>query len=164
MDDGGRARTWYGMIATALGIGTVSKMPGTLASAAAMAVFLLTGWNNILLIISIAIIGTIASGRYAAAVSREDPGEVVIDEIAGYLTAVLGFGRDFAVVGFFLFRIVDILKPFPVRQMERLPGGIGIMADDIAGGVMVNLLLRAMEWLFFEGGLERVSIFLGIGA
>jgi phosphatidylglycerophosphatase A len=152
------------MIATVLGIGTFSVMPGTLGTAAAMAVFLLTGWNNILLIVSVTVIGTIAAGRYAHATSSADPGEVVIDEVAGFFVSVWGLGRNFAIVGFFLFRIIDIVKPFPVRQMERLPGGIGIMADDICGGVMVNILLRAMEWLFFAGGMETVYKFLGIGA
>ena len=152
------------MVATVLGIGTFSAMPGTLGTAAATAVFLLTGWNNILLIITVTVVGTIAAGRYAYATSSDDPGEVVIDEVAGFFVSVWGLGRNFAIVGFFLFRIIDIVKPFPVRQMERLPGGIGIMADDICGGVMVNILLRAMEWLFFAGGAETVYKFLGIGA
>jgi phosphatidylglycerophosphatase A len=151
------------MTATVLGIGTFSRMPGTLGSAAALLFFQLTGYNSIPLIIAIAVIGTIAADRYARAVSRDDPGEVVIDEVAGFFISVWGLGRNFGLVGFFLFRIVDIVKPFPVRQMERLPGGIGIMADDICGGIMVNLILRALEWLFLLGGLEEVYRFFGNG-
>jgi phosphatidylglycerophosphatase A len=157
-------RSWYGIVSTVFGIGTFSGMPGTLGTAAAMAAFLLTGYNSVLLIIFVAVVGTIAAGKYASATSKDDPGEVVIDEVAGYFVSVWGFGKDFAIVGFFLFRIVDIVKPFPVRQLERLPGGVGIMADDLCGGVMVNLLLRALRWLFFGGGLESVFRFIGLGA
>jgi len=138
-------------------------MPGTLGSAAALLFFLLTGYNSIPLIIIIAVTGAIAADKYARAVSRDDPGEVVIDEVAGFFVSLWGLGRDFAIVGFFLFRIVDIVKPFPVRQMEKLPGGIGIMADDICGGIMVNLILRALGWLFFADGLETAFRFFGVG-
>ena len=92
---------------------------------------------------------------------REDPPEVVIDEVAGCWIACCGFEPTYAIVGLFLFRIIDITKPFPVREMERLPGGIGIMADDIAGGIMANLLLRAMTWLFFGGGMETILGLVG---
>ena len=155
-------RTWYGMTATVMGVGTLSKMPGTLGTAVALLVFLLTGYDSIPLIILIVLAGTAAAGKYACAVSRDDPSEVVIDEVAGFFVSVWGLGRNFGIVGFFLFRIVDIVKPFPVRQMEKLPGGIGIMADDVCGGVMVNLILRALEWLFFAGGLETTLKFFGI--
>ena len=154
---------WYGMIATVMGIGTFSRMPGTLGSAAAFLIFQLTGYNSIPLIVLLAITGAVAADKYARAVSGDDPSEVVIDEFVGFFVSVWGLGREFAVAGFFLFRIVDIVKPFPVRQMEKLPGGIGIMADDICAGVMVNLMLRVLQWLFFAGGLETVFAFFGIG-
>jgi phosphatidylglycerophosphatase A len=63
-----------------------------------------------------------------------------------------------------MFRVVDIIKPFPVRNMEKLPGGFGIMADDVCGGIMVNALLRALEWLFFNGGFAAVFKFFGMEA
>ena len=162
--DKAHVRAWYGMIATMMGVGTFSKMPGTLGTAVALVIFLLTGYNSIPLIIAITVIGTFTSDKYARAVSREDPREAVIDEVAGFYVSVWGLGRDFAIVGFFLFRVFDILKPFPVRQMERLPGGVGIMADDVCAGVMTNLILRALEWLFFAGGLETAFRFFGIGS
>jgi phosphatidylglycerophosphatase A len=155
--------TWYGMISTLFGLGTFSAMPGTLGTAAAVAFFLLTGLNDILLILAIVIIGTIAAHKYSKATASDDPGEVVIDEVAGFFTSVWGLERNFAIAGFFLFRIIDIVKPFPVRQMEKLPGGAGIMADDICGGIMVNLMLRAMAWVFFSGGFEVIFKFFGIG-
>ncbi|MDR1651509.1 MAG: phosphatidylglycerophosphatase A [Synergistaceae bacterium] len=149
--------TWYSITATAGGIGYFSKMPGTLGTLAALAVFIIMGRVDPYLLAAVVIIGTYAADRYSKSIASEDPGEVVIDEVAGFWVSMLGFDRSFAVIGFFLFRIVDILKPFPVRNMERLPGGIGIMADDLCGGIMVNILLRALSWFFFSGGWNILS-------
>ncbi len=82
---------------------------------------------------------------------RQDPGEVVVDEVAGVMVTLLlapagGFGWMF--FAFLLFRAFDIVKPFPIRHFERLPGGIGIMADDLMAGVYANLALRGSIWLF----------------
>ena len=154
-------KTWYGMISTLGTLGRFSKMPGTLGSMAACVVWKAFGGLPIWAIASVAVIGTIAADKYEKAVEREDPPEVVIDEVAGCWIACCGFEPTYAIVGLFLFRIIDITKPFPVREMERLPGGIGIMADDIAGGIMANLLLRAMTWLFFGGGMETILGLVG---
>jgi phosphatidylglycerophosphatase A len=137
-------------------------MPGTAGTAVALIVFLLTGAPGMFTILAVAAIGAIAAGRYAKEAGAEDPGEVVIDEVAGYFVSVWGLGPDFAVVAFFLFRIVDIIKPFPVRSMEKLPGGIGIMADDICGGIMVNAMLRGLHWLFFSGEISAVFKYFGM--
>jgi phosphatidylglycerophosphatase A len=69
---------------------------------------------------------------------RKDPGHVVIDEAAGQLIALIGVLPDWrhAVISLLLFRIFDIMKPPPVRQLERLPQGIGIMMDDVAAGIL----------------------------
>ncbi len=85
----------------------------------------------------------------------------MIDEVAGCWVACWGFEPTYAIVGLFIFRIIDITKPFPVREMERLPGGVGIMADDILGGVIANLLLRGLTWTFFKGGMETILGFIG---
>ena len=154
-------KTWYAMMATFGTLGRFSKMPGTLGSMAACVIWIAFGGLPIWAIASVAILGTIAADRYEKAVEREDPPEVVIDEVAGCWTACWGFDPTYAIVGLFLFRIIDITKPFPVRQMEKLPGGIGIMADDIAGGIMANLLIRAMRWFFYEGGMETVLGLVG---
>ncbi len=69
--------------------------------------------------------------------------------------ACWGFEPTYAIVGLFIFRIIDITKPFPVREMESTPGGVGIMADDILGGVIANLLLRGLTWTFFGAGWKR---------
>jgi len=68
----------------------------------------------------------------------------VIDEVLGMFLSLLGlpFGPVVAVVGFLLFRLFDIVKPYPAKALEHLPGGLGIMADDVAAGIYANLLLR----------------------
>jgi phosphatidylglycerophosphatase A len=90
-------------------------------------------------------IGSLAAGRVAGLVGLKDPGIVVVDEVVGQwvtLTA-LPFTPLTAILGFLLFRAMDILKPWPARDLERVPGGWGIMADDVAAGVYAHLLLRA---------------------
>jgi phosphatidylglycerophosphatase A len=76
---------------------------------------------------------------------RNDPGCIVIDEVAGMMVALIGlpFGPITVVIGFTLFRILDILKPFPIRNLDKkIPGGLGVVADDVAAGIITNLLLR----------------------
>jgi len=76
---------------------------------------------------------------------RSDAGCIVIDEIAGMLVTLIGlpFNLTTAVVGFIFFRILDILKPFPIRILDnRVSGGLGVVADDVAAGIIANLLLR----------------------
>lgn len=156
-------KTWYGLISTVFGIGNVGKMPGTLGTLAAFVILLLIGEVDLWLLAATIVVGTIAADRYAKATGKDDPGEVVIDEVAGYWVSMLWLEPSYAVIAFFLFRVVDILKPFPVSYMERLPGGIGIMADDLCGGVMVNLMMRLFHWMFFAGGLTIIYQYLGIG-
>jgi phosphatidylglycerophosphatase A len=89
-------------------------------------------------------LGVWAADRAARALRLKDPGPVVIDEAAGLLVTLAGVPVTWlsAVLAFFLFRAMDILKPPPARQAEALPGGWGIMIDDLFAGVYANLLLR----------------------
>jgi len=83
-------------------------------------------------------------------IGRKDPGCIVIDEIAGMLVTVAGLPFNFFTVaaGFVLFRMLDIFKPFPIRTLERkIPGGAGIVVDDIAAGIMGNITLRIILYL-----------------
>lgn len=154
-------KTWYGMIATVGTLGSYSKMPGTLGSAVACVALIAFGGIPLWAIIAVTVIGTVAADKYAKAARREDPGEVVIDEVAGYWVSCWGMDISFAIAGLFFFRIIDITKPFPVRQFEKLPGGVGIMADDIAGGIIVNLLMRLIHWMFFREGISLIFSFFG---
>jgi phosphatidylglycerophosphatase A len=85
------------------------------------------------------------AGRAARAWGQKDPSRVVVDETVGYLVSVCGLPfTGFTVLGAFLiFRIMDIFKPFPIRKIDReLPGGWGIVLDDVLAGIYTNILLR----------------------
>ena len=89
------------------------------------------------------------SSNYAAVIFKEkDPGKVVIDEVAGYMITMLfiPFTLKRMIVGFFIARILDIIKPYPARQLEGLRGGNGIMADDAMSGIYGNILMWVLIW------------------
>jgi len=77
-----------------------------------------------------------------------DPGPIVIDEVVGMLItlAFIPVGLSGALVGFFMFRVFDVIKPYPAGRLERLHGGLGVMADDAMAAVYANLSLRAVLW------------------
>jgi phosphatidylglycerophosphatase A len=162
-EPGKRGLTWYGAVSTMCGLGFVSKSPGTLGCAVFFVFFSLVGSASVLLIIFLTAAGAIAVDRYVKTSADEAPGGIIVDEAAALLAALWGMERDFAVVGFFLYRIVDTVKPFPARQIGKLPRGVGVMADDIWCGIVTNVLLRLSEWMFFKGGLEAVFRFLNMG-
>ncbi len=145
-------------VATAAYIGTIPGAPGTYASVAttlALAALIPRGEparTELLasIIAGVTIVGVLASADVARAAGIEDPQTVVIDEVAGQLLAFLLVPLTAAnlVLGTILFRIFDMWKPFPLRRLELLPNGVGIMADDLGAGVYANLLLQlATVWL-----------------
>jgi phosphatidylglycerophosphatase A len=85
-----------------------------------------------------------AGGTAERLLGRRDPPEVVSDEVAGFMVTLylLPFSWVYIAGGFVLFRIMDIAKPFPIRRIEGIPGGIGIVLDDVLAGIFANLLLR----------------------
>jgi phosphatidylglycerophosphatase A len=145
-------------IATVGGVGFFPIAPGTLGSAVGIGIYLLTNdlpplWQA-LIVAGITAIGIAAADRTATALNRKDPGPVVIDEVAGQLATLLwtGVGIPGAIVGFFVFRVLDIIKPYPAGRFEALPGGVGIMADDVMAGVYGNLIMLLLMW-FMPGTL-----------
>jgi phosphatidylglycerophosphatase A len=94
---------------------------------------------------AVTLLGVLAAGRVARLLGRKDPGLVVVDEVAGQWITFLALPMTpvTALAGFLLFRLMDIVKPWPARDLERLPGGFGIMADDVAAGIYAHLVLRA---------------------
>src|SRR5438876_929261 len=137
-----RVRTGLGLaLATAGGAGYFPWFPGTIGSAVGVVVYFLTrswpmSWQAAL-ILALTVAGTWAAHATAIHLSTEDPGVVVIDEVVGQLVTLFAVGAGLwgIALGFVLFRIFDIVKPWPARQFERLPGGVGIMADDLMAGV-----------------------------
>jgi phosphatidylglycerophosphatase A len=99
--------------------------------------------------IAITLIGIPPSTVVARESGRKDPGFVVIDEVAGQMIALIGVPVHwkYLVAGFILFRSFDIVKPFPLRRLEALPEGTGIMVDDVGAGLYALVLLQI--WLHF---------------
>jgi phosphatidylglycerophosphatase A len=136
-------------VATAGGVGRIPRAPGTLGSliGAALCLPLLgLGWP-LHLAATVVLCGAalVASGRAAAELGQPDPPQVIIDEIAGMSVALLALPFHWYDLGavFLLFRLFDVVKPAPIPRLERLPGGFGVVADDIAAG----LLARVTWWL-----------------
>ena len=136
------------LVATGFGSGYSPVAPGTAGSLVGLLLFLpLAGraWPiQLAAVVAVTILGVLAGGRLATTLGRKDPGVVVVDEVAGQWITFLALPMTpvIAVAGFLLFRAMDIWKPWPARALERLPGGLGIMADDVAAGIYAHLLLR----------------------
>ena len=141
-------RWWAWVVATFFGAGCMKPGPGTWGSVAALLLWAVMAWAvhlsrlglNIFLgcgIAAVLLVGIPASTIVARESGREDPGFVVIDEVIGQWIALLACPPDWAhaVIALILFRLFDITKPFPARQLERLPEGWGIVFDDVAAGL-----------------------------
>jgi phosphatidylglycerophosphatase A len=135
-------------VATGLGSGYAPFAPGTAGSAVGLLLYLplasRPAWQVLTATALVVLVGIAAGDHVARTIGKKDPGLVVVDEVAGQWISLLFLPLTFgtAAAGFVLFRIMDVLKPWPARDMERLPGGIGIMADDVMAGIYANLLLR----------------------
>jgi len=136
------------VLATGFGAGYSPYAPGTAGSAVGLLLYWplqALGLSATLTVTAVvSLLGVWAATRVAAEAGQEDPGLVVVDEIAGQWVTLLflPWNPGVAIVGFFAFRAMDIVKPWPARQFEDLRGGWGIMADDLMAGVYANLLVR----------------------
>jgi len=159
---GPRGPLWARLVATFFGVGRLRPGPGSWGSAvtvlfwAALAYFIAPTLRVPLAIglaVLITLIGIPAATRVARASGAKDPQFVVIDEVAGQMVALIAVPLAWKtfLAGFILFRIFDILKPPPVRQLERLPEGAGIVLDDIGAG----LYALAVMQLLLHSGLLR---------
>jgi len=153
-------------IATAFGLGYIPKAPGTFGSLAGIALYAVVQyyfpfdfvpgthpglgetavWLTLTALpvsVVLALAGVWAASRTAAYSAKKDPQFVVIDEVSGqhltYLLSLTLLNWKYLLLGFILFRVFDIWKPFPARQAESLPGGLGIMADDWVAGIYAAL-------------------------
>jgi phosphatidylglycerophosphatase A len=147
-------------LATCGYVGHVPVAPGTAGSVVGVAVFYLLRALGGRLAEGVAIIVIFAVGVWAGNVAerhwqRTDPGPVVIDEVVGTLITLLwlpltGVG---VFVGFVVFRVLDVVKPWPAARFESLHGGLGVMADDAMAGVYAHLLMRLLIALVPAGWL-----------
>ncbi len=146
-------------LATWFGCGYFPWGPGTVGSLAAVAIaFALHAWLGfgrsafLGLIVAFLWPAIWASTQTARLVNRKDPGMVVVDEVVGQWVTLLGvraFSLTMFVAAFVLFRVFDIWKPWPIRKIERLPEGWGIVCDDLAAGLYAALILY-IGGLFIE--------------
>jgi phosphatidylglycerophosphatase A len=143
------------MLATGLGLGLAPIAPGTFGSlpgvALAWGLAAVGGWPTLLAgAVVVAGAGIWAAEGVARRLGRDDPGEVVVDEVAGQMVTLLGLPPSplVLVAAFLLFRLLDIVKPFPARSLEALPGGLGIMVDDLVAGAYACAILHGLLWCF----------------
>lgn len=150
-----KAPLWAWSVATFFGVGTLHPGPGTWGSLAAVllwwagARFAPTQWQIGLCILCAAIataIGIPAASRFARAAGKKDPQQVVIDEVAGQLITLIGVPLTWKplLVGFILFRVLDMTKPPPIRRLEHLPEGTGIVVDDIGAGIYALIIMQLL--------------------
>jgi phosphatidylglycerophosphatase A len=136
-------------LATFAGIGYIPFAPGTFGSLAGLLLWWLAPTSTTLqgtVIVGLFVVGSWSGSVAGRHFGNTDPGPVVIDEVMGMLVTLFlnPVGWIGAAVGFLLFRVSDIIKPYPANRLERLHGGIGVMADDFMAAVYANLALRAM--------------------
>jgi phosphatidylglycerophosphatase A len=141
-------------LATAAYVGYAPVAPGTFGSAAGLVVYLLVWFTKSRLLEAGLIAAIFAIGIWSATHAERyfggvDPGPVVIDEVLGMLVtlAFIPVGVSGALAGFVIFRIFDVLKPWPANRLENLHSGAGIIADDAMAGVYANFCLRLLIWL-----------------
>ena len=151
------APTWATLVATFFGVGRIQPGPGTWGSLATILLWALASsriplehrtWATLVAAVIVTMIGIPAATLVARSTGSKDPQFIVIDEVAGQLVALIAVPLAWKtfLAGFILFRIFDMGKPFPIRRLERLPEGTGIVVDDLGAGVyaltVMHLLLH----------------------
>ena len=143
------------LTATVCGVGYSPVAPGTVGSLAGLLVYLPLRWTGspaveLLAIVVIFVVGALASTAAERHFGLIDPGPIVIDEVLGMLVtlALLPVSVTGALVGFVLFRVFDVIKPPPCNHLEALPGGWGVMSDDLMAAIYAQLTLRGLVWLW----------------
>ena len=127
--------------------------PGTAGSLVALVALWLIPFSSfslVLTLVFVVLVGVWASSRSERLLGRKDPGQVVIDEVAGMMLSVLTLPRTPMVLfaAFVLFRLFDIVKPFPARESQNFRGGIGVMLDDLVAGAYTLVLVSGSRALF----------------
>ncbi len=151
----GSAPLWATLVATFFGTGRLKPGPGTWGSVAAVIV-----WASVSLLIPpshrtlatilaaalVTLVGIPAATRIVRVTGIKDPQFVVIDEVAGQLVALIAVPLAWKtfLAGLILFRVFDILKPFPIRRLERLPEGTGIVVDDLGAGLYALAIMHLL--------------------
>jgi len=137
-------------LGTGLGIGYFPFIPGTMGSLGGVILYLVI-WrispgflSQAIVLIIVLGVGIWISGKCEEYLKAKDHPCIVIDEMGGFLMSVFAFSFSFRflILGFILFRLFDIIKPFKINKINKLPRGWGVVLDDLAAGVLANLVLR----------------------
>ncbi|MGD9807408.1 MAG: phosphatidylglycerophosphatase A [Deferribacterales bacterium] len=140
----------YMFIALGFGSGKAPFAPGTFGTLAGIIPVLLTMgapyWVKALVFVGIMMLGTMSAQYHGTYTGEKDASEVVIDEIAAYYMIFLVFpvSTFTLIAGFVLFRLFDITKPYPIKKLEKLEGGVGVMIDDIVAGLYSMVALAVV--------------------
>jgi len=142
------------VLSSCFGVGLIPVAQGTFGTLAAIplatALDPLTPMAGAYALFFFILLAVWVSARSAGALEKEDPGEVVIDEVAGFLLTLflLPTTAFNLCLGFILFRLFDILKPYPIRRLEKIGGGAGIVLDDLLAGIYANVCMRIVTLVF----------------
>ncbi len=143
------------LLSTFFYLGKSPFAPGTVGTLGGIVLYYLLVQSGSLVFYSVftflfIIISFFVSNKSIEILGEDDPGEIVIDEVCGFLVSMfmIPFGLTNVILGFFLFRFFDILKPFPVRKFEKLPKGYGVVMDDVAAGVYTNIVLHILNYFW----------------
>lgn len=141
------------IIGSTLYTGFIPVAPGTFASLVAYIIYFIPGFENLWVIIPATVIffifGVYVSYKFEAKYGK-DPSECTVDELVGSWVALIALPQTLliALTSFFIWRILDIIKPFPARTSENLPGGWGIMMDDVISGFYSLIIVHLIVYLF----------------
>ena len=140
---------WTRFFATGLGVGLIPWAPGTFGTLLAVPLVWLAAqsghFSYMAITIAMVIFAVLMAHLDEMRSKRHDSSEIVIDEVAGFMVAMTWLPNTWQayLFGFVLFRLFDIWKPFPIRQIDRdMPGGFGVVMDDVAAGLIVNIILQ----------------------
>ncbi|MDD5281143.1 MAG: phosphatidylglycerophosphatase A [Candidatus Omnitrophica bacterium] len=137
-------------ISTFFFIGYLPLIPGTFGSIAGVGIFYLLAGSSrssyFLFLFCIMVLGVLTSGRAEKLLNKKDPGCIVIDEVMGMLIALCFLPPEPKIVflAFIIFRILDMLKPFPAGRLQNLHGAIGVMGDDLVAGAYASIVLHVI--------------------
>jgi len=143
-------KTIFTFLGTGFGVGYTPFLPGTAGTLLGVVIYLVLSriftypFSYVVMLVIFSGFGVWICGKCDHHFEKKDSPVIVIDEIEGFLIAMfaLPVSFRFILLGFILFRAFDILKPFKIERLQKLPGGWGIMADDIAAGILANLMLH----------------------
>ena len=137
------------ILSTFLYVGYLPLIPGTFGSLAGVVLYYLIKTNPLILFIFtiiLIVIGFFVSGAAEKIMQKKDPSCVVIDEVCGMLVSLLFIPVDLklVIIAFFLFRILDTLKPYPAGRIQNMHGAVGVIGDDLVAGFSTNIILQVI--------------------